>query len=526
MSDIIDLIVIGGGINGTGIARDAAGRGLKVLLCEKNDLAQHTSSSSTKLIHGGLRYLEHYEFKLVRDSLIEREVLLRAAPHIIWPLRFVLPHHKGLRPAWLIRLGLFLYDYIGGRKILPPTKKQIFNQSAHGKILSDEFKFGFEYSDCWVDDARLVVLNAVDAKEHGADIRTRTTCLSLERHDGNWRVLLEDRNGNKEWVSAKGVVNAAGPWVDEIIGYSRKGQNQKNLRLIKGSHLITRKLFEGDDAYILQSADNRIIFAIPYENDFTLIGTTDVPYSLDEGVPSICDDEINYLCDLINDYFQKPVTRDDIVASYSGVRPLYDDQAENASVVTRDYVLDLKEEQGRAPMMSVFGGKITTYRKLSESALDKLKKYVSADCGDDWTRDAALPGGNIPQADFDGFERQMRVQYSWLPEGTLHRLLRAYGTRINQLLDGIKDIDEMDRHFGAGLYEAEVNYLVKHEFVLDPNDVLWRRTKLGLHLSPEEIKIFKGWFNERWPFETNRPPTDKIPENEKPRIQEFHSAAS
>ena len=490
--------MIGGGINGAGIARDAAGRGLSVLLCEKDDLAQHTSSASTKLIHGGLRYLEHYEFKLVRDSLIEREVLLRAAPHIIWPMRFTLPHHKGLRPAWFLRLGLFIYDHLGGRKLLPPTRSVKFKEAPQGSVLSDEFTFGFEYSDCWVEDARLVVLSALDAKERGADIRTRTKCIALERQEDLWRVLLESRNGDKEWVTARSVVNAAGPWVNSILTGARPEDGKSKVRLIKGSHIVTRKLFDGDGAYILQHADDRIVFAIPYERDYTLIGTTDVPYEADAGDVEISDEETDYLCGLVSEYFKEPVTRDDIAWSYSGVRPLFDDSQDNASVVTRDYVFDLDAPDGKAPLLSVFGGKITTFRKLSEQAINKLVGLLPGESAAPWTRGAALPGGDILDADFDAFFASVESRYSWAPTSLLRRLARAYGVRIHSILDGKTCIDDLGVCFGATLFETEVRYLVSEEFARDYGDVLWRRSKIGLHMSPTERDAFKNWFQKEF----------------------------
>ncbi len=495
MSDIFDILVIGGGVNGSGIARDAAGRGLKVLLCEKDDLAQHTSSSSTKLIHGGLRYLEHYEFRLVRESLIEREVLLRAAPHIIWPMRFVLPHHKGLRPAWLIRLGLFLYDNLGGRKLLPGTIKVKFKNNQHEETIKDNYKFGFEYSDCWVEDSRLVTLNAVDAYERGAQIEVGTSCKSLLREGKIWGATLVDCDGNEKTIKAKSVVNAAGPWVDQIIQYADPGRNKKNLRLIKGSHIITRKLFDGNDSYILQNSDDRIVFAIPYENEFTLIGTTDVPFTHAEGKPTISDEETDYLCSIINDYFKTPISRADIVSTYSGVRPLYDDQEEDASVVTRDYVFDLDTAGDMAPILSIFGGKITTYRKLSEQAVDKLEEFVSPPKPGHWTRDTHLPGGDIDGAQFEAYLQSCAKKWTWLPAPTLRRLVRAYGTRVEKILSGRSSVEDLGIDFSAGLYEAEVQYLIDHEFVSAAEDITMRRSKLALHMNEEGLENLKDWFS-------------------------------
>lgn len=490
---LYDVLVIGGGINGTGIARDAAGRGLSVVLCEKDDLAQHTSSSSTKLIHGGLRYLEHYDFALVRKALIEREVLLRAAPHIIWPMRFVLPYQKGLRPAWLIRLGLFLYDHLGGRKILPPTKTLRRKNSAKFKALKPEFDLAFEYSDCWVEDARLVVLNAVDARDKGARVLTRTKCTRLDRGPEYWTATLESETGNEQTVLARTVVNAAGPWVDDVAGLAAPGRNRGHVRLVKGSHIITRRLFEGDHAYFFQNGDGRIIFAIPYENgSSTLVGTTDLPFTADRDKVEISEEEIDYLCGAATEYFARPVTRDDVLSTYSGVRPLYDDAADSASEVTRDYVLSL-DETGGATVLSVFGGKITTYRKLAEGAL-KMLKTALPDMGPDWTHDAPLPGGDIPNADFDRFLADSSVRYPWVPADTLQRLARSYGTRMDRIIGTGTDPDHLGHTFGGGLHEAEVRYLIAEEFARTADDVLWRRSKLGLHLGPVEQARLRDWF--------------------------------
>lgn len=497
MDEKIDLLVIGGGVNGSGIARDAAGRGLKVLLCEKDDLAQHTSSSSTKLIHGGLRYLEHYEFKLVRESLIEREVLLRAAPHIIWPMRFVLPHHKGLRPAWLIRIGLFLYDNLGGRKLLPGTVRRKFEGSKHEKIMQSDYKFGFEYSDCWVEDSRLVVLNAMQAKMHGADIRVGTKCTGLTREGDYWRIELVDGDGKVSSLQTKAIVNAAGPWVDDIIQHTKRKENRDNLRLIKGSHIITRKLFEGDDAYILQNSDDRIVFAIPYEKEFTLIGTTDVPFSLEQGDPKISQSEIDYLCEIINEYFKTPISAEDIISTYSGVRPLYDDKEEDASVVTRDYVFDLKDKDGKTPILSIFGGKITTYRKLSEQAVDKLEAYLKAPKPGHWTKDVHLPGGDIANADFEAFLKKAEIKWPFVPKPMLTRLARAYGTCIEKILNDARSLEDLGERFAADVFETEIQYLIDHEFVKNADDVLLRRSKLVLHMEAAEIEELRRWFNEK-----------------------------
>lgn len=493
MNDHFDLLVIGGGINGAGIARDAAGRGLKVLLVEKDDLASHTSSASTKLVHGGLRYLEHLEFRLVRESLIERERLLTIAPHIIWPLRFVLPHDAGLRPRWMLRLGLFLYDHIGGRKLLPPTRTVNLRQPPHAEVLEERLTTGFEYSDCWVEDARLVVLNCLDAKERGADIRTRTRCVALERGDGQWTARLTDETG-EETVSAKMVVNAAGPWVDDVLRRAIPGKAHENLRLVKGSHLIFPRLFEGDHCYIFQNGDGRIIFAIPYEQDFTLIGTTDQDFDGDPDRIEISPEEARYLCDAANEYLRVDIAPEQAVSSYSGVRPLYDDQSASNSTVTRDYVFELdRGEDGEAPaLLSIFGGKITTYRKLAEHALGKLKV-----AGLNWTAEAALPGGDIDPARFDDFVADTARRYPWLPRSAVQRMTRAYGTRIHALLGEAQGNEDLGEHIGGDLYTRELEYLVAHEFARSAEDVLWRRSKLKLHLDNTAQARVESWFASR-----------------------------
>lgn len=485
MSEPFDLLVIGGGINGAGIARDAAGRGLSVLLVEKDDLAHHTSSASTKLVHGGLRYLEHYEFRLVRESLQEREVLLRNAPHIIWPLRFVLPHHSGLRPVWLLRIGLMLYDNIGGRKLLPRTRSVNLRQAPHDRILKPFLKRGFEYSDCWVEDSRLVVLNAVDAKERGADIRTRTECVGLTRDGDLWRATLRDADGESE-VRARAVVNAAGPWVDAVLGRALPQERHANLRLIKGSHLIVPKLWDGEHCYIFQNGDGRICFAIPYERDFTLLGTTDQAFDGDPNDVAISDEEAAYICTSVNEYLATQVRPEDAASSYSGVRPLYEDRAANASEVTRDYVFEVDEEGG-APILSVFGGKITTYRRLAEHALEKLDPG-----GEAWTRDAPLPGGHMP---VDGHAKVVAAcGWTGLPEPVLARLVRAYGIRIADIIGSESSPSDLGPEIAPGVFEAELSYLLDVEFARTGEDVLWRRSKLGLHLDEAGCAAIVGWF--------------------------------
>ncbi len=492
-----DLVIIGGGINGTAIARDAAGRGLSVLLCEKDDLANHTSSASTKLIHGGLRYLEYYEFRLVREALIEREVLLNAAPHIIWPMRFVLPYDKGLRPAWMLRLGLFLYDSLGGRKKLPGTKKLNLQQAPHKNILESRFKMGFEYSDCWVEDSRLVVLNAMDARAHGAMIMTRTEVTGLTSVEGGYQVRYLPENGKAETILAKGLVNAAGPWVEDVLGRVDNGQDDgAGVRLIKGSHIVVKKLYDDDHSYIFQNADNRIIFAIPYETDYTLIGTTDEAYDPSEGDVKISDVEISYLINAANEYFEHDIRHDDVAWTYAGVRPLYDDKSDNAAAVTRDYVLKVSEFSDGAPLMSIYGGKITTSRKLAEHALRKLKRYYNYTTDKDWTEAALFPGGDLPNADFEAFYAKAAERFSDIDSKILYRLCRAYGTMIDDIFANRPADNLLGRVFGAGLAEAEVNYLIEREFVTKVDDVLWRRSKMGLHMTQDERDEFSNWFNK------------------------------
>ena len=476
----VDLLVIGGGINGTGIARDAAGRGLDVLLCEKDDLGAHTSSASTKLIHGGLRYLEQGDFRLVRHSLQEREVLLRNAPHIIWPLRFVLPHHAGLRPWWMIRLGLFLYDHLGGRALLPPCASVDLRRHVSGRALKRRYRRAFEYSDCWVQDSRLVVLNARDAHARGAEVRTRTECVSLARRGARWEAALVDRiAGTRCAVSAKGVVNASGPWVGKTLELDTGADSSHHVRLVKGSHIVVGKRFDHGYPYIFQSGDGRVLFAIPFEEDYTLLGTTDVEVEAGPEPAAITAGEVDYICAAANEYFETPVSPGDVVWSYSGTRPLFDDHAENASEVTRDYVLHV--DRGPAPLLSVYGGKITTCRRLAEQAVNMLAGPLGFDRRA-WTRDAPLPGGDIPGADIDGFTARCAERHPWLPEPLLRHYVRHYGTGIHELLAGCASIGDLGEHFGAGLHAAEVEHLVEHEWARTPEDILWRRTKKGLRM--------------------------------------------
>jgi D-erythritol 1-phosphate dehydrogenase len=487
----VDLIIVGGGVNGAGIARDAIGRGLSVLLCEKDDLAQGTSSRSSKLVHGGLRYLEYFEFRLVREALIEREVLLNAAPHIVKPMRFVLPHSPEQRPAWLIRFGLFLYDHLGGRKKLPPTRSIDLSRAPEGQALRKTFRRAFEYSDCWVDDARLVALNALDVKRRGGMVKTHTPLISARREHGLWRVELR-AGGAPLLAHCKALINAAGPWVEDI--QARAGRPAvKGVRLIKGSHVIVRKFWPGDHAYLLQNADQRVTFVIPYEGAFALIGTTDIVF---HGAPEdvrIEAAEISYLLEAVNRYFDATLRPDDVVYAYSGVRPLFDDHAADPSAVTRDYVFDIDASIGEAPLLTIFGGKITTYRRLAEHALQKLAPYFPQ-MGAPWTRRTPLPGGDIPDADFGGFLADLRRRHAWLSDDVALGYARRYGTRANDLLEGADAPTALGRHFGGALYEREARFLAREEWARDAADVLERRTKHGLHLTAGEKASFESWF--------------------------------
>jgi glycerol-3-phosphate dehydrogenase len=491
-----DLVVVGGGINGAGIARDASGRGLNVLLCEKDDLASHTSSWSSKLIHGGLRYLEHYEFRLVRAALIEREVLLRAAPHLVKPMTFVLPHSREQRPRWMIRVGLFLYDHLGGRKRLPASCGVDLRAGVHGAPLKDEFAHGFSYADAWVDDSRLVVANARAAAEMGAEVRTRTRCDHAERDGaGGWRITLVDaETGAEEVVVARALVNAAGPWVSRFIEDGLEVASRHRVRLVKGSHVVVPALYEGEHAYILQNDDKRIVFAIPYQQGrLTIIGTTDLAWEGEPAEAAIDDAEIAYLCRVTNRYFTKQTHARDVVWSYSGVRPLYDDRSGNPSAVTRDYVFDLDAPAGDAPLLSIFGGKLTTYRKLAEHAMAKLAPVLGLD-DRPWTRDAPLPGGDIADADFAGFRDDVARRYPFLPPAMLERLARAYGTRVSRILGDAGSLDDLGEPIGGDLYARELAYLVDEEWARHPEDVLWRRTKLGLFVDDEAEARLRAWF--------------------------------
>ena len=490
-SESVDIFVIGGGINGASVARDAVGRGYSVALAEMNDLASGTSSAATKLVHGGLRYLEHYEFRLVQEALSEREILWAAAPHIIWPLRFVLPHHKGLRPAVVLRAGLAMYDYMGGRRLLPPTKTLDLTKHETGKPLKPGYRLGFEYSDCWVDDARFVVLNARDAADKGAAVHVRTKVTSVRRDAGGWRVDL-DGEGGRQTVHARLVVNAAGPWVDDVITGAMGKNGAHNVRLVKGSHIVVRKLYDHDRCYIFQNGDGRIIFAIPYENDFTLIGTTDEDYEGDPKTVKISDKETDYLLSAASEYFAKPVTRDQIHWTYSGVRPLFDDGASAAQEATRDYVLKVDGDAATGAAINVFGGKLTTSRRLAESVLEKIEDVLGKK-GAPWTKTGRLPGGDFEPLAFDAEVRRLAKDYPGLPTTMVRRLMRLYGTRARVLLGKAESADDLGQHFGWDLYAAEVDYLVANEWARTAQDVLWRRTKVGLRVSAEEVAALEAY---------------------------------
>jgi glycerol-3-phosphate dehydrogenase len=478
MSGIYDLAVVGGGINGTGIARDAAGRGLKVLLLEQGDLAGATSSASTKLIHGGLRYLEHYEFRLVRKALAEREVLLRAAPHIVWPLRFVLPHHAGLRPWWMVRAGLLLYDHLGGRSILPPTRVVDLRQDPVGTPLKPEFTSGFEYSDCWVDDARLVVLNARDAALRGADIRTRTACVSARGVDGIWSLALSSGDEARSNV----LVNATGPWVSRFLSRGLGHHTPTRVRMVKGSHIVVRRLFQHDRCYIFQNRDGRICFAIPYERDFTLIGTTDEDYEGDPYAAAVSPAEEAYLLSAAGGYLRTPIDPASIVWRYAGVRPLRDDGSDKAQEATRDYVLEL---EGSPPVLSVFGGKITTYRRLAETAMAKLGRFFPG-LPRPWTAGASLPGGDFPPDGMAALRDSFLNRFPFLARETAERFVRGYGTLTAEMLGDARSAGDLGGVIGADLTEREAAWLMRTEWARTAEDILWRRTKLGLRFGAGE----------------------------------------
>ncbi|TXL70498.1 glycerol-3-phosphate dehydrogenase [Vineibacter terrae] len=495
---VLDLFVVGGGVNGAGIACDANGRGLKVGLCEMNDFASATSSASSKLIHGGLRYLEHYEFRLVREALKERELLLAKMPHLSWPLRFVLPHEPHLRPRWMLRVGLFIYDHLDRRMRLPKTESVRLQRSPYGAGLKPDFGFGFVYSDGWVDDARLVIGNLKSAANRGARIFARHKCVAARRIEAAgrrlWQVTLEEAaTGRRLDVQARGLVNATGPWVRQWFDDVGHVATRKRVRLVKGSHIVVPKLHDGDHAFILQNDDKRIVFVIPYEREFSLIGTTDI--ELDTYAPgpvAITPEEVTYLCTLSNHYMQKQITPADVVWSYAGVRPLFDDGTDDPSAVTRDYVLEIDAADGQAPLLSVFGGKITTYRKLAEHAMDDLGKYYPS-MGGRWTDQEPLPDGEMPHADFDGFARGLIGVHPGLPQTYLWRLARRHGAGCDDLLGTARTPADLGRHFGGDLYEIEVDHLIRHEWAREPDDVLWRRTKEGLHMTQAQRQAFADW---------------------------------
>ncbi|MCP3868509.1 MAG: glycerol-3-phosphate dehydrogenase [Gammaproteobacteria bacterium] len=492
-----DLLVIGGGINGAGVARDAAGRGLRVFLCEKDDLAQHTSSASTKLIHGGLRYLEYYDFALVRHALKEREVLLRSAPHIIWPLRFVLPYHRGLRARWMIRAGLFLYDYLGGRKLLPASCSLDLTRHPAGEALKSVYTTGFEYSDCWVQDSRLVTLCAMDARARGAVVKTRTRCVALQRRQDHWLARLKESESGREYqVKARALVNAAGPWVEQVLDLGQSLTSGHRVRLVKGSHVVVPRLFDHEYPYLFQHHDGRVLFAIPYEKQFTLLGTTDIEVNEIGDKTEIDSEEIRYICEAASGYFKQTVVPGDVVWSYSGVRPLHDDAAGNASKVTRDYNLFLDTRE--APIVSVFGGKITTHRRLAEEVMGLLAEPLGISTPD-WTASNHLPGGDIPDADYHRFLQTCTHRYSWMPRELLRDYTRNYGTRVSMILEGCDAMEDLGRHFEGPLYQREVEYLMDQEFACTADDVLWRRSRKGLFVSEATARDLDDWMGGERP---------------------------
>jgi glycerol-3-phosphate dehydrogenase len=490
-----DLAIIGGGVNGCGIARDAVGRGNSVFLCEMNDLASGTSSWSTKLVHGGLRYLEYYEFRLVREALIEREILWQIAPHIIRPLRFVLPHHAGLRPTWLLRLGLFLYDHIGGRHLLPPTRTVDLTRDEVGKpLIPGRYTKGFEYSDCFVDDARLVVLTARDAADRGAEIRIRSRAVEIRQENGIWQVTVEDKSsGARSTIRARVLVNAGGPWVEQVLAIGAGVNAKAKVRLVQGSHIVVRKLYEHDRAYMFQNSDGRIVFVIPYQDDFTLIGTTDRDYEGDPAKVKASAEEIQYLCDSVSEYLAKPVRPGDVVWTYAGVRPLYDDGASEAKAATREYVLELDTPEG-TPLLSIYGGKITTHRRLAEEVLEKLASYLNGSkAREGWTAKSPLPGGDMDVSAIPALSAELLRGYPFLSPAHANRLAHAYGTRAAKVLGNAKSMADLGQSFGATLTESEVKYLMSVEWACTAEDIVWRRSKLGLRLSAAEIVAIDDW---------------------------------
>ncbi|MCB1449117.1 MAG: glycerol-3-phosphate dehydrogenase [Nitratireductor sp.] len=511
--DHFDILVIGGGINGAGIARDAAGRGYSVCLCEKGDFAGGTSSASTKLFHGGLRYLEYFEFRLVREALIEREVLLRAMPHISWPMRFVLPLHqemrfesetpaskflsfvmpwlKGRRPEWMIRFGLFLYDHLGGRKILPGTSTLDLTRDEAGRSLKPFFRKAFEYSDCWVEDSRLVILNLRDAQARGAEINARTAVKSARRENGKWHAELAGPGGTRS-ITASLVVNAAGPWIDHVLGSVFGHNDAHNVRLVRGSHIVVKKKFDHDRSYFFQNADGRIIFAIPYERDYTLIGTTDADHDDPMVKPEISDAETDYLCAMASEYFAEPVKREDIVWTYSGVRPLYDDGAGKAQAATREYVIRPDPVVGEGRLLNVFGGKITTYRKLAEAVLEKAGPLLGRE-RPEWTAGVALPGGDFPVDGYDQLLQRFGDRYPFVERKVMQRLVRHHGTEVPEILGDAKSLADLGRDFGNGLHECELKWFVQREWAASAEDILFRRTRLGIRMNAAQIGEVAQW---------------------------------
>jgi len=513
----VDIFVIGGGVNGCGIARDAVGRGYSVCLAEMNDLASSTSSASTKLFHGGLRYLEYFEFRLVREALIEREILLRAMPHISWPMRFVLPFHKdmrfendtptskllsfimpwtkGRRPAWLIRFGLFLYDHLGGREILPGTTTVDLRTGPEGEPLVDKFERAFEYSDCWVEDSRLVVLNARDAKAKGADIRVQTKVVSATFKNDLWHVVTQNADGVEQTTIAKMIVNAGGPWVEDIIRNTIQLKSTEGVRLVRGSHIVTKKMYDHDKCYFFQGEDGRITFSIPYEDDFTLIGTTDAEHADLSEKPTCTPEESRYLIEFANKYFKQKISDEDIVWSYSGVRPLYNDGASSATAATRDYVLKVNHSAG-GPVLNVFGGKITTYRRLAESALElidvEFKRKTTK-----WTAKASMPGGDFPVTGVPALQDELSKTLPFLPHKTIKRLIRQYGTEASSIFAGSTSLKDLGDDFGHGISQRELDWAIENEWVTEADDFLWRRSKLGLRLNRNEIEKVSAYIADR-----------------------------
>ena len=476
-----DLLIVGGGINGVGIARDAAGRGLSVLLVERDDLAGQTSSASSKLIHGGLRYLEQYEFKLVRESLAERERLLRAAPHIVQPLQFILPLSHSPRPAWMVRAGLFLYDHLGRRKLLPRSRSVRLDRDTLGEGLKPGAQRGFSYWDCRVQDSRLVILNAIDATERGATILTRTELVGARRERGLWMATLRQAAGERT-VSARALVNATGPWAAELFGRLLGVRRRRGIRLIKGSHVVVPRLYPGEHAFLLQNPDRRVVFAIPFEQHFTLVGTTDVDWTGPPSEPSVSEAEIDYLLATVARYFTADVSQDQIVWRYSGIRALCDDRKADPSQITREYAIELDASAGEAPLLSVYGGKITTYRRLAEKVLERLAAFITTGRGS-WTERAVLPGGDFPSFDLEDYTRRMAERFAAVPPELIARFVRTYGTRTERMLNGVRSIWDLGEHLGGDLYAREIDYLVSQEWARSAEDVLFRRTKLGLHVT-------------------------------------------